>query len=90
MLEDASKAILSSWYNNAKQNVFGPNGKSREKIRVDVSDDEADDDLTHAWTKEQIAINKTSSSIAVFWLRSARARLQTGGNRDSLRRSSFK
>lgn len=85
MLDDNSRVILDSWYKNAKQSLFGTSGKSREKFHIDVSDDEGDDWL-HDWSKQRLAFDRSSSTMAVYWLRSARSRLQSNKYWDDSRR----
>lgn len=75
ILTDTSRVILDSWYMTARENLFGAEGKSRDRVTIDVSDDE-EDDMTDEWRRHRLALNNTSSSMAVYWLRSARARLQ--------------
>ncbi len=86
MLTDASQAILTNWYSSAHDNVFGSNGRRREKQRqrpvVDVSDDdfgEDDYDFTRQqqqWTQQLGDLTSSTSSIAILWLRTARARIK--------------
>jgi len=74
LLDDASKHILASWYNDAQQNLFGKGGKPRAKVEVSDDDDDTNSDLP--WSKDKILLNASSSTLARKWLRTARARIQ--------------
>ena len=76
LLDDASKDMLTAWYNGAQQNLFGKDGKPRAKIVIEVSDDDDDDTPDFPWNKERIRLNASSSKVAKKWLRTARARMQ--------------
>jgi hypothetical protein len=80
MLQDASKSMISAWHENAKQNLFGKDGKSRGIAYVEVSDDDEEEDITFKWIEDNIALSKASSTVATLWLRTARARLQARSN----------
>ena len=75
MLEDASEAIIRNWYEAAHVKVFGSNKKNRRQ-HIDISDDDADDFSIQQWTQHPNDLTSSTSSIARFWLRSARAKLQ--------------
>ena len=74
-LDTASKAILMNWYNTAQGRVFGENGKRRQRVNIDISDDE-DDKPDYAWARKPVSFDETSHKIAVTWLQDARAKLQ--------------
>lgn len=79
MMEDASEKLLKSWYNDARQNIFGVSGgRARERIPIDISDDEEEeDDTSHPpWRNEEVFVNRPSSKMAVLWLRKARSRIR--------------
>jgi len=75
-LQDASKAIMMTWYQTASDNVFGANGRARQRTSVDISDDDEDDDFSYLWKHHPIDFASNTKSIAVFWLRTARAKIQ--------------
>ena len=76
MLEEASKTILMKWYSTAKENVFGVDGRLRNRVPLDdVSDDDAED-LSFRWVNTPLEVSGRTAFIATYWLRSARARIQ--------------
>jgi len=75
MLEDASRAILAMWYNTAHDRVFGSEGRNRNKEPLDISDDD-EEDIPNEWSGMQLQMTDSSTYVATFWLRNARARLQ--------------
>ncbi len=77
MLQKAGKSIISTWHQNARSNLDGPEGTAN----VDISDDDEEEDVAFNWTKECIVLNEKSSIVATMWLRTARARLQARSNR---------
>jgi hypothetical protein len=76
ILKDASEDIMKNWYRTAHDNIFGPNGRSRMQHSIDISDDDEDDFSQRRWIQQPREVTTSTSSIAVFWLRTARARLQ--------------
>lgn len=78
MLTNSSEAILSNWYRNAHDHVFGSKGrKRRQHTSGDISDDNEEDFSQRKWIHLSPAeIPSSTSIIATFWLRSARAKLQ--------------
>lgn len=80
-VKDASEAIIKHWYSTANDNVFRSHGKSKTHYNMDISDDETDDDISNRQWKQQMSnIAPLTKSIAIVWLRTARAKLQ----RDSI------
>jgi len=75
MLEEATRAILAMWYNTARDRVFGSEGRKRNKAPLDISDDD-EEDIPNEWANKPLYMTDPSTDVAVFWLRSARARLQ--------------
>lgn len=75
MLEDATRSILTMWYNTAQNNIFGVGGRKRDKVPIDISDDD-DEDMPTQWSSIPLQMTESSTDVAIFWLRSARARLQ--------------
>ena len=76
MLQDASQAIITNWYKTANENIFGSNGRSRQQQHMDISDDDDEDDsFQRQWTQGN-DLTSSTSSIAIFWMRTARARIQ--------------
>lgn len=78
MLKNPSEVILSNWYRSAHKNVFGSKGKKRkQQYSGDISDDNDEDFAQQKWIQlHPNEIPKSTSNIATFWLRSARAKLQ--------------
>ena len=74
-LNAASKAILMGWYKTAQNRLFGKGGRRRQRVQIDVSDDEGED-VPAEWAQAAVALSESSKSIAVKWLRTARAKLQ--------------
>lgn len=75
MLEDATRAMLAMWYNTACDRVFGSKGRKRNKEPLDISDDD-EEDIPNEWSGMRLKMTDSSTYVAVFWLRTARARLQ--------------
>jgi hypothetical protein len=75
LLDDVNTKILTSWYNDAQQKIFGKDGKPRAKVALEVSDDD-DDNLNFPWSKDRVHLNASSSTVARTWLRTARAQMQ--------------
>ena len=72
-LDDASKAILINWYRSAHQQLFRNNGRHAIQIDpIDISDDEDDGSLF----SQRIDIGDRTKSIAITWVREARAKIQ--------------
>lgn len=80
MMKDSSEIILSNWYRTAHKNVFGPKGRKRHDKRSGsglISDDNEEDFEQRRWLQlPRYELPSSTSTIATFWLRSARARLQ--------------
>mmetsp|Transcript_33520 Transcript_33520/g.40163 ORF Transcript_33520/g.40163 Transcript_33520/m.40163 type:complete len:93 (+) Transcript_33520:294-572(+) len=91
MLEEASRAILAMWYNTARDRIFGSEGRKRNKVPLDISDDD-EEDIPTEWANKPLHMTNPSTDVAVFWLRSARARLQNrrAKARNTVQRNFFK
>ncbi|CAM9095227.1 unnamed protein product [Chrysoparadoxa australica] len=75
-LAAASQAILLQWYRQAQERVFGQSGRKRKQVILDdVSDDSGDEDANLFGSTEDFS--EASKAIAIKWLRTARARLQS-------------
>jgi hypothetical protein len=74
MLENASNAIISHWYQEAHDRIFGENGRERPHISLNISDDE-EGDIPSQWSQNRTELTSKTSYIATLWLRTARARL---------------
>lgn len=74
-MDAASEAILMNWYNTAQDRIFGEHGRRRQKVNIDISDDE-DERPNFSWAQKPVSLNDTTTKIAVSWLRDARSKLQ--------------
>jgi hypothetical protein len=75
-LSAASKAILLNWYRKAQRLRAGKKGaKKRVKEVKQISDDEGDE-IPAEWVKNLKSISDSTKTIAIKWMRTARARLQ--------------
>ena len=68
--------MIRYWYTAAKTSLYGKNGRARNKMEIDISDDEEDDSIRLKWSRSTAPIDAHSKDIAVSWLRTARAQLQ--------------
>jgi len=84
-LNAASRAMLVGWYRRAQERVFGKGGRKRKQVVVDVSDDEGDESAA-AWARAPIDLSAASHALAVRWLRTARNRINKGGNKGGAKR----
>ena len=76
MLGEASKAILMKWCSTARENVFGKDGRSRDRVSIeDISDDD-EEDSQYQWVDGPLELSDRTAFIATYWLRSARAKVQ--------------
>jgi len=75
-LSAASKAILLNWYRKAQRVRQGKRGVKRTKKVLTISDDEGDS-APIEWTKALEKLTPASKAIAIFWSRTARARIQS-------------
>jgi hypothetical protein len=75
-LSAASKAIILNWYRKAQRVRQGKRGVKRQKKMLTISDDEGDN-APIEWTKALEKLTPASKAIAIFWTRTARARLQS-------------
>jgi hypothetical protein len=75
-LSAASKAILLNWYRKAQRVRQGKRGQKRQKKVLSISDDEGDT-APIEWTKALEKLTPASKAIAIFWTRTARARIQS-------------
>ena len=92
-LTSTSRDILKFWYASAQESLFGKDGRARKMSSVDVSDDDEEESIRFHWSKSESLNSDYLRSIAVFWLRTARAKLQRETSTWSLpslrRRSNF-
>ncbi len=75
MLEERSTSIMKKWYQAAQSRVFGEQGRQREQILIDISDDEGDD-MTFSWAQKPLSIESNTKTIATLWLRTARSKMK--------------
>jgi hypothetical protein len=80
MLHDASTSILSSWHAIARQNMTAKDANIGKMTSIDISDDDEEEDVTFAWTQNDMALTKETSTLATLWLRTARSRIQARSN----------
>ena len=80
-LADASKRILKSWLEEARKRLVKnhPMTKLITQFKLDISDDESDDDdeLGVDWAQQALNISASSAAIARLWLDKARGRIDT-------------
>jgi len=76
ILDDTSAAILNIWYSTARDRVFGNDGRKRNKVPFDEISEDDEDDLVMKWSAEPLQMTEATSFISIYWLRSARSRLQ--------------
>jgi hypothetical protein len=54
-------------------------GRVRQRKVVDFSDDEDSDGDKPEWASKAVYLSESARAIAIRWLRTARARIQSGG-----------
>ncbi len=80
-LSDASRRILKAWLEEARKRlvVNHPMTQLVRQFKLDVSDDESDEDdeLAVDWAQKALSISASSAAIARLWLDKARGRLDS-------------
>ena len=81
-LSDASRRILKAWLEEARNRLVAnhPMTQLVRQFKLDVSDDESDEDddeLAVDWAQKALKISASSAAIARLWLDKARGRLDS-------------
>ena len=79
-LSDASRRILKMWLDEARKKLVTNHPMTRliRQFKLDVSDDESDDDdhLGVDWAQKALQLSSASAAIARLWLGKAQGRIE--------------